>query len=95
MIYISSYVQVEYSLCATGLKRYWDGFGYTASRSKTPLVSPQMPPTSGLCLGLQQGIWSHYFLAHASGRAWVRGSAWRACQGGRAPVRSSRLKKVV
>lgn len=54
-----------------------------------------MPATTWLCLGPWRGIWCHYFLARASGRAWARGSAWRACQRGRAPVRSSRLKKVV
>lgn len=58
-------------------------------------MSPQTPWTTWLCLGPQRGIWCHYFLCRASGRAWPRGSAWRACQRGRAPVHSSRLKKVV
>lgn len=68
---------------------------YKVSQFKTPPVSPKTPPTTWLFLGPAPGFWCHYFLARASGRAWARGSAWRACQGGRAPVRSSRLKKVV
>lgn len=64
------------------------------ARSKTPPVTPQLPGTTWPCLGPRRGFWCHYFLARASGRAWARDSAWWACQKGRAPVRSSRLKKV-
>lgn len=65
------------------------------SRSKTPPAPPQTGWTTWLGLGLQVGVWCHDFLTRASGRAWEKGSAWRACQKGGAPVRSSRLKKVV
>lgn len=68
---------------------------YTVTQFKTPPVSPQTPSTTWLCLGPRRGIWGHYFLSRASGCALARGSAWRACQRSRAPVRSSRLKKVV
>lgn len=68
---------------------------YTVTQFKTPPVSPQTPSTTWLCLGPRRGIWGHYFLSRASRCALARGSAWRACQRSRAPVRSSRLKKVV
>lgn len=97
IIYIYLYTDRIFSLC------HWFivilgwvlALAQLLSHLKTPPVFPQMPMTTLLCLGPQGGIWCHYFLARASGRAWARGSAWRACQRGRAPVRSSRLKKVV
>lgn len=58
-------------------------------------MSPQTPSTAWLCLGPPRDIWCHYFQSRASRRAWEIGSAWRACHRYRAPVRSSRLKKVV
>lgn len=67
----------------------------TATFFKTPPALPQTPPPAWLCLGPLRDTCCRYFLCRASGRAWARGSAWRACRTGRAPVRSSRLKKVV
>lgn len=89
----------ECSLCAVSFCLSWDGCGTgTAARFlslRLPPVPPPMGWTTLLCLGLQVGIWCHGFRTRASGRAWEKGNAWRACREGRAPVRSSRLKKVV
>lgn len=70
------------------------GLAQRHSDFKTPPAPPQTPPPAWLCLGPLRDTCCRYFLCRASGRAWARGSAWRACTG-RAPVRSSRLKKVV
>lgn len=67
----------------------------TTTLFNTPPVPPQTPPSAWLCLGPLRDTCCRYFLCRASGRAWARGSAWRACRTGRAPARSSRLKKVV
>lgn len=76
------------------LVRICIAFIYKMSQAKSLPVSPQMPLTAWLCLGLQLEIWCHCFLIRVSGRAWERGSAWRACRKGGASGHSSHLKKV-
>lgn len=85
---MGEYVQLE----DLGGGGYWLN---TTTLFNIPPVPPQTPPSAWLCLGPLRDTCCRYFLCRASGRAWARGSAWRACRTGRAPVRSSRLKKVV